>query len=170
MNMEGTAVAGKRRSVGRATGGVAPAGMPVATSDAHVCVWRPLPTDGRRRRSSWATTWASRLGHCADMNGAPLTRTPPRRSWGRGPPPPGWRRIQARRATCLLRVFYCELCSAPTGRVPGYFFYFYCTGSAGTLRDLSPRTRDADDRHAAAVGRSHREPGPRRPRCNAQHG
>ena len=36
------------------------------------------------------------------MNGAPLTRTPPRRSWGRGPPPPGWRRIQARRSTCLL--------------------------------------------------------------------
>ena len=22
--------------------------------------------------------------------------------WGRGPPPPGWRRIQARRPTCLL--------------------------------------------------------------------
>ena len=36
------------------------------------------------------------------MNGAPLTRTPPRRSWGCGPPPPGWRRIQARRLTCLL--------------------------------------------------------------------
>ena len=36
------------------------------------------------------------------MNGAPLTRTPPRRSWGRGPSPPGWRRIQARRLTCLL--------------------------------------------------------------------
>ena len=36
------------------------------------------------------------------MNGAPLTRTPPRRSWGRGPPPQGWRRIQARRSTCLL--------------------------------------------------------------------
>ena len=35
-------------------------------------------------------------------NGAPLTRTPPRRSWGRGPSPPGWRRIQARRLTCLL--------------------------------------------------------------------
>ena len=34
--------------------------------------------------------------------GAPLTRTPPRRSWGRGPSPPGWRRIQARRSTCLL--------------------------------------------------------------------
>jgi hypothetical protein len=41
------------------------------------------------------------LTYCADMNGAPLTRTPPRRSWGRGPPPPGWRRIQARRSTCL---------------------------------------------------------------------
>ena len=26
--------------------------------------------------------------------------------------PLGWRRIQARRSTCLLRVFYCELCSA----------------------------------------------------------
>ena len=50
----------------------------------------------------WATTWARILDHCADMNGAPLTRTPPRRSWGRGPPPPGWRRIQARRSTCLL--------------------------------------------------------------------
>ena len=62
----------------------------------------------------WATTWASRRGHCADMNGAPLTRTPPRRSWGRGPPPPGWRRIQARRLTCLTAS-----CAAPTGRVPG---------------------------------------------------
>ena len=28
-------------------------------------------------------------------------------SWGRGPSPQGWRRIQARRSTCLL----CELCS-----------------------------------------------------------
>ena len=114
----GNSAAGKRRSVGRVAGGVAPAEMPVATGHA-LALWRPLPTDGRRRQSSWATTWANRLGHCADMNGAPLTRTPPRRSWGRGPPPPGWRRIQARRATCLLRVFYCELCSAPTGRVPG---------------------------------------------------
>jgi hypothetical protein len=40
--------------------------------------------------------------HCADVNGTPLTRTPPRRSWGRGPSPPGWRRLQARRSTCLL--------------------------------------------------------------------
>jgi hypothetical protein len=31
-----------------------------------------------------------------------LMRTPPRRSWGRGPSPPGWRRLQARRSTCLL--------------------------------------------------------------------
>ena len=54
------------------------------------------------------------LDHCADMNGAPLTRTPPRRSWGRGPPPPGWRRIQARRLTCLTASY-----AAPTGRVPG---------------------------------------------------
>ena len=74
--------------------------MSVATSDA--CVWRPLPTDGGWRRRRWATTWARILDHCADMNGAPLTRTPPRRSWGRGPSPPGWRRIQARRLTCLL--------------------------------------------------------------------
>ena len=36
------------------------------------------------------------------MNGAPLTRTPPRQSWGRGPSPQGWRRLQARRSTCLL--------------------------------------------------------------------
>ena len=42
------------------------------------------------------------LDHCADMNGAPLTRTPPRQPWGRGPSPQGWRRIQARRSTCLL--------------------------------------------------------------------
>ena len=62
----------------------------------------------------WATTWASRFGHCAGMDGAPLTRTPPRRSWGRGPPPPGWRRIQARRLTCLTASY-----AAPTGRVPG---------------------------------------------------
>ena len=74
--------------------------MSVATSGA--CARRPLPTDGRSRRRRWATTWARSLDHCADMNGAPLTRTPPRRSWGRGPSPPGWRRIQARRSTCLL--------------------------------------------------------------------
>ena len=37
------------------------------------------------RGTMWATTWARILDHCADMNGAPLTRTPPRRSWGRGP-------------------------------------------------------------------------------------
>ena len=49
----------------------------------------PNPAD------TWATTWASILDLCADMNGAPLVRTPPRRSWGRGPSPPGWRRIQA---------------------------------------------------------------------------
>ena len=51
-------------------------------------------------QETWATTWASRLGCCADMNGAPLIRTPPRRSWGRGPSPPGWRRIQVRRWAC----------------------------------------------------------------------
>ena len=39
------------------------------------------------RGTMWATTWARILDHCADMNGAPLTRTPPRPSWGRGPPP-----------------------------------------------------------------------------------
>ena len=91
---------------------------PVTSWARRACHLHPTGYDVGFRRS-WATTWASRLGHCADMNGAPLTRTPPRRSWGRGPPPTGWRRIQARRATCLLRVFYCELCSAPTGRVPG---------------------------------------------------
>ena len=64
---------------------------------ASACLTRPGLLYGL-----WATTWARILDHCADMNGAPLTRTPPRRSWGRGPPPPGWRRIQARRSTCLL--------------------------------------------------------------------
>jgi len=50
----------------------------------------------------WATTWTRILDHCADMNGAPLTRTPPRQSRGRGPSPLEWRRIQTRRSTCLL--------------------------------------------------------------------
>ena len=57
------------------------------------------------------------LDHCADVNGAPVTRTPPRRSWGRGAPPPGWRRIQARQSTCLL--YRTASCAASTGRVPG---------------------------------------------------
>ena len=56
----------------------------------------PNPAD------AWATTWARILDLCADVNGAPFERTPPRRSWGRGPSPQGWRRIQARRSTCLL--------------------------------------------------------------------
>jgi len=85
------------RDVWRVRAGVHPC------RSAVVRLRRPLhPTGydvGFRR---WATTWASILDHCADMNGAPLVRTPPRRSWGRGPPPQGWRRIQARRSTCLL--------------------------------------------------------------------
>ena len=106
--------AGKRRSVGRVAGGVAPAETPVATGHA-LALWRPLPTDGRRRR--WATTWASSLGHCANMNGAPLTRTPPRRSWGRGPPPPG----VAANPGPSVNVSSSSTASyaAPTGRVPG---------------------------------------------------
>ena len=61
----------------------------------------------RRRDLGRDSTMGNYLGKtdldlCADVNGAPLTRTPPRRSWGRGPSPPGWRRIQARRLTCLL--------------------------------------------------------------------
>ena len=52
------------------------------------------------------------------MNGAPLVRTPPRRSWAAGRHPRGggdYRPVGR-------RVFYCERCSAdraPTGRVPG---------------------------------------------------
>ena len=69
------------------SGGCGPVCMPV-------CCRAPSPTPPpyRLRRglsTSWATTWASILDHCADMNGAPLVRTPPRRSWGRGPPPQG---------------------------------------------------------------------------------
>ena len=84
----------RRRRVGasRHPGTGAPCRARVRPTSRHPADWT-LP---------WTTTWASRLGHCADMNGAPLTRTPPRRSWGRGPPPPGWRRIQACRSTCLL--------------------------------------------------------------------
>ena len=69
------------------------------------------PTGHDMSFQRWATPWASSLDHCADMNGAPLIRTPPRRSWGRGPSPPGRRRIQARRLTCVF-YWYCELCSA----------------------------------------------------------
>ena len=82
------------------------------------------------------------------MNGAPLTRTPPRRSWGRGPPPTGWRRIQARRATCLLRVFYCELCSAPTGRVPGLRGAFIIASTPSLLCWF----RGPTSRYCCAVG------------------
>jgi hypothetical protein len=57
----------------------------------------------RGRREAGKQEAAEReADHCADMNGVPLTRTPPRRSRGRGPSPWGWRRIQARRSTCLL--------------------------------------------------------------------
>ena len=35
--------------------------------------YRRRTLDPVRRCLPWATTWASRLGHCADMNGAPLT-------------------------------------------------------------------------------------------------
>jgi hypothetical protein len=79
-----------------------------------VCCRAPSPTPppytgydvGFQR---WVTTWARILDHCADMNGAPLTRTPPRRSWGRGPPPP---RGGGEFRPVGRRVFYCELCSA----------------------------------------------------------
>ena len=51
----------------------------------------------------WATTWTSILDNCADMNGAPLLRAHRRASLGAaGRHPWGWRRIQARRSTCLL--------------------------------------------------------------------
>jgi len=54
------------------------------------------------------------------MNGAPLTRTPPRRSWGRGPSPPGWRRLQSRRSTCLLlRALQRRRGRVESSRVPG---------------------------------------------------
>ena len=33
--------------------------------------------------------WTRILDHCADVDGAPLTRTLPRQSWGRGPSPLG---------------------------------------------------------------------------------
>ena len=63
----------------------------------------PNPAD------AWATTWARILDLCADVNGAPFVRTPPRQSWGRGPSPQGWRRIQARRSTCLLLRTVCSV-------------------------------------------------------------
>ena len=55
------------------TGGCRPASMPV-------CCRAPTPTPPpyRLRRVGfrrWATTWASGLGHCADMNSAPHTHT-----------------------------------------------------------------------------------------------
>ena len=63
----------------------------------------------------WATTWTRILDHCADMNGAPLTRTPPRQSWGRGPSPLG----VAANPGPSVDVSFTASCAAPTGRVPG---------------------------------------------------
>ena len=60
----------------------------------------------------WATTWARILDHCADMNGAPLTRTPPPvvravlGAAGRHP------RGGGEFGPVCRRVFYCERCSA----------------------------------------------------------
>jgi hypothetical protein len=98
----GMPAAWMRRSVGRVTGGGEPADMPVVTglgacARGDLC----LPTGDHD----------STMGNYLDknsrslrrrVNGAPLTRTPPRRSWGRGPSLPGWWRLQARRSTCLL--------------------------------------------------------------------
>ena len=69
----------------------------------------PNPAD------AWATTWARILDLCADVNGAPLVRTPPRRSWGRGPSPLG----VAANTGPLVDVSFTASCAAPTGRVPG---------------------------------------------------
>ena len=63
----------------------------------------------------WATTWTRILDHCADVNGAPLTRTPPRQSWGRGPSPLG----VAANSGPSVDVSFTASCAAPTGRVPG---------------------------------------------------
>ena len=46
------------------------------------------------------------------MNGAPLTRTPPRQSWGRGPSPLG----VAANTGPLVDVSFTARCAAPTGR------------------------------------------------------
>ena len=108
---EGSA-AGKRRGVGRVAGGVAPAEMSVATGRV-LALWRPLPTDGRRRR--WATTWASRLGHCADMNGAPSYTHAAASVLGPRAVTPG----VAANSGPLVDVSSTASCAAPTGRVPG---------------------------------------------------
>jgi hypothetical protein len=52
---------------------------------------------------------------CADVDGAPLTRTPPSQSWGRGPSPLG----VAANPGPLVDVSFTASCAAPTGRVPG---------------------------------------------------
>ena len=49
------------------------------------------------------------------MDGAPLTRTPPRQSWGRGPSPLG----VAANPGPSVDVSFTASCAAPTGRVPG---------------------------------------------------
>ena len=96
------------------SGGCGPVCMPVCCV---VRLRRPLHPTGYDVgfQRSWATTWASILDHCADMNGVPLTRTPPRRSWGRGPPPQGGGEFRP----VGRRVFYTANCAASTGRVPG---------------------------------------------------
>ena len=87
------------------------------TGDRRAAAWRghnilPRPGSGGCCRmasafpnpaDAWAATWARIRDLCADVNGAPLVRTPPRRSWGRGPSPLGVAaNLQARRSTCLL--------------------------------------------------------------------
>jgi len=49
------------------------------------------------------------------VDGAPLTRTPPRQSWGRGPSPLG----VAANPGPSVDVSFTASCAAPTGRVPG---------------------------------------------------
>ena len=67
-----------------------------------------LPATTWARR--WTPAWARILGHCANMNGAPLTRTRPRRSWGRGPSTSG----VAAKSGPSVDVSSAASCAAPT--------------------------------------------------------
>ena len=76
---------------------------------------RPTGAPESRRLSRGGDQGSKLRPPSTDVNGAPLTRTPPRQSWGRGPSPLG----VAANTGPLVDVSFTASCAAPTGRVPG---------------------------------------------------
>ena len=92
------------------------------------------------------------------MNGAPLTRAPPRQSWGRGPSPSwGWRRIQARRSTCLLllavqRRSGDQVINQGNPGKPTHFSFYYVTYLLTHLRPIAALVSGGQERPAVKPG------------------